>query len=62
MRIVAEWKDYDNEIKRLQIKQSKHEDEVFKDEIQSKGNFGIFKNKDNFECFYSLIVIHMNIS
>lgn len=38
MRIVSEWKDYDNEIKRLQIKQSKHEDEVFNDETQSKGN------------------------
>ncbi|VVC24565.1 Nucleotide-diphospho-sugar transferases,Glycosyl transferase, family 8,UDP-glucose:Glycoprotein [Cinara cedri] len=36
MRIVNEWKDYDNEIKRLQIKQSKHEDEVFQDETQSK--------------------------
>jgi len=38
MRIVGEWKDYDNEIKRLQIKQSEHEDNVFYDEIQSKGN------------------------
>lgn len=38
MRIVDEWKDYDNEIKQLQIKQSEHEDKVFNDNIQSKGN------------------------
>ncbi|XP_001944699.1 UDP-glucose:glycoprotein glucosyltransferase [Acyrthosiphon pisum] len=37
MRIVSEWKDYDNEIKRLQIKQSEHEDEVFNVDTQSKG-------------------------
>jgi len=43
MRIVDEWKDYDNEIKRLQIKQSKHEDNVFNDEAQLKGNLS-FKN------------------
>lgn len=41
MRIVSEWKDYDNEIKRLQIKQSEHEDEVFNAETQSKGNIVI---------------------
>ncbi|XP_050434765.1 UDP-glucose:glycoprotein glucosyltransferase [Adelges cooleyi] len=35
MRIVSEWKDYDNEIKRLQIKQSEHEDEIIKEEVQS---------------------------
>lgn len=38
MRIISEWKDYDNEIKKLQIKQSKHEDEAFNVETQSKGN------------------------
>lgn len=38
MRIVDEWKDYDNEIKKLQIKQSEHEDQVFNDKIQLKGN------------------------
>lgn len=37
MRIVSEWKDYDNEIKKLQIKQSEHEDKVFNEETQSKG-------------------------
>jgi len=41
MRIVGEWKDYDNEIKRLQIKQSEHEDEVFNVETQSKGNWSL---------------------
>ncbi|XP_050543404.1 UDP-glucose:glycoprotein glucosyltransferase [Daktulosphaira vitifoliae] len=35
MRIVSEWKDYDNEIKSLQIKQSKHEDEIINEEDQS---------------------------
>lgn len=39
MRIVAEWKDYDNEIKRIQIKQSEHEDKVFNVETKSKGNW-----------------------
>lgn len=38
MRIVSEWKDYDNEIKRLQIKQSEHEDKMFNDKTESKGN------------------------
>lgn len=38
MRIVGEWKDYDSEIKRLQIKQSELEDKVFNDETHSKGN------------------------
>lgn len=37
MRIVSEWKDYDNEIKSLQIKQSKHEDEITNEEDQSEG-------------------------
>lgn len=56
MRIVDEWKDYDNEIKRLQIKQSKHEDEVFKDEIQSKGNFGVFNRFELNNLFVKLIL------
>lgn len=38
MRIVSEWKDYDNEIKQLQIKQSEHEDKVFSADNQFKGN------------------------
>lgn len=38
MRIVDEWKDYDNEIKRLQIKQSEHEDKEFNNNVHSKGN------------------------
>lgn len=44
MRIVGEWKDYDNEIKKLQIKQSEHEDKVFSDETQSIGKFVIYNN------------------
>jgi len=46
MRIVGEWKDYDNEIKNLQIKQSEHEDKIFNDETLSKGNLPLlFNNK-----------------
>lgn len=41
MRIVGEWKDYDNEIKKLQKKQSEHEDEIFNDKTESKGNIKI---------------------
>jgi len=47
MRIVAEWKDYDNEIKKLQIKQSEHEDEDFSFETQSKGNWTLLSYEDN---------------
>lgn len=47
MRIVDEWKDYDNEIKKLQVKQSEHEDEEFSVNIQSKG-----KN-----CFYLFLCV-----
>lgn len=50
MRIVSEWKDYDNEIKRLQIRQSEHEDEVFNVETQSKGNCPCKCTKINHKC------------
>lgn len=51
MRIVDEWKDYDNEIKKLQIKQSEHEDKVFNDETQSKGNFYNLNSNFSLEFF-----------
>lgn len=42
MRIVSEWKDYDNEIKQLQIKQSEHEDKVFSVDNQLGGSLIYF--------------------
>lgn len=51
MRIVKEWKDYDNEIKQLQIKQSEHEDQVFNVETRSKGKHKHFYYKIHYVLF-----------